>query len=165
MATLDSPESSLSALLRRHGVRQFLKFCIVGASSTVIDLVIFGVCMEVFHLPQRLGSAALGYVVAKCISAAFSITNGFIWNNRWTFADRKGGSTRERYGKFVLTNVVGMALSLWILVTVAHALPPDVGRYLPVHLHNPAGLIGNLVAICVVVFWNFTASRLWTFKH
>lgn len=164
MATLDAPESSVQSLLSRPGFRQFLKFCIVGASSTVIDFGVYLLLMEVAHLPRVIGAVALARTLAQCVSFSLAVTNGFIWNSRWTFRHRGGGTAGTRYAKFVLTNVVGLALNLSILQLVAHLLPQSVIGWLPVHLNDPAGFIGKIVATVCVLFWNFTASKYWTFN-
>jgi putative flippase GtrA len=166
------------SLLQRKGVRQFIKFLIVGASSTVIDFAIYLGLIEGLHLQRILGDALggnklfglidainLGRIVALCISFSFAVTNGFIWNSKWTFrhTDREG--LHQRYVKFVLTNIVGLILNLTILTAVSHLVPPSISGLLAHKLKDPAGFIGKLAATGVVVFWNFLASKYWTFKR
>jgi putative flippase GtrA len=154
----------IQAVARREGVRQFIKFCIVGASSTLIDLVIYFLLIEGFHLQRLVGNIELTRMVAQCISFVFSVSNGFYWNSRWTFRGREATGGKQRYGKFVLTNLIGLSLNIFVLNQVARVVPASLLRVLDPHLHDPAGFIGKLTAICVVVFWNFTASKYWTFR-
>jgi len=165
MSAIQSTNSLFQAVARREGFRQFVKFCIVGASSTLIDLTIYLFLIEVFHLQRFVGSLDTTRIVAQSISFVFAVSNGFFWNNRWTF--RAGGVTpaKTRYGKFVLTNLIGLSLNLLILRLVAHAVPPAIERVLDAHLHDPAGFVGKVTATFVVVFWNFCASKYWTFKR
>jgi putative flippase GtrA len=153
------------SVARREGLRQFIKFCIVGVSSTLIDLTIYLFLIEVFHLQRFVGNLDTARIAAQSISFVFAVSNGFFWNNRWTF--RAGDTTpaKTRYGKFVLTNLIGLSLNLLILRVVAHSVPPAIERVLDAHLHDPAGFVGKVTATFVVVFWNFCASKYWTFKR
>ena len=151
-------------MFQRRGVRQFIKFCIVGASSTLIDFSVYLLLIEGLHLQTLIGSLTLARPAAQSISFLFAVTNGFIWNNRWTFRGSGGGAVHSRYGKFVLTNGIGLSLNLLILTLVAHAVPAAVTHLLDPYLDDPAGFVGKVAATAVVVFWNFTASKYWTFK-
>jgi hypothetical protein len=43
-------------------------------------------------------------------------------------------------------------------------VPVAITSLLAHRLRDPAGFIGKIAATGVVVFWNFTASKYWTFK-
>jgi len=154
-------------MLRRPGVRQFVKFCLVGASSTLVDFAIYLFLMEGLHLTRLLGSLMAARLAAQSIAFTFSVTNGFIWNSLWTFKSTSSEPARRRYPKFVATNLIGLGLNLSILTLVAHAVPPSLAAFTGslLHLHDPQGFIGKLCATAVVVFWNFTASKYWTFRE
>ena len=163
MTAIQSTEGTFQRVLNRPAIRQFVKFCIVGAGSTVIDFTLFWILIEKVHLQQYIGAPALTRVAAASISFLFAVSNGYYWNSRWTFQAGTQGA-RSRYAKFLLTNVVGLALNLGILSLVAHLVPEGIVTALISHLHDPAAFIGKLAATFVVVFWNFLASRYWTFK-
>lgn len=135
-------------------MRQLIKFCIVGASSTVIDIGILALLLKFFHF--------LPWWVNASISFCFAVSNGFFWNQRWTFRAKNISSTRAQYSKFFVTNVIGLGLNLLIskgfliLFTgeVSHAVNPD----------DRTILLAKLCSIPLVVIWNFGASRLWTFR-
>ena len=165
MSVTNTASSMFQSVAQREGVRQFVKFLIVGASSTVIDFAIYLLLIEGLHLQSIVGSDDMGRLIAQSISFSIAVTNGFIWNNKWTFQSSDKGGAKKRYAKFVLTNLVGLSLNLAILHTVANAVPPGVSAMLHHYLRDPEGLIGKAVANAVVVFWNFTASKLWTFKR
>lgn len=162
----------LQRLLLKPQSRQFVKFCIVGASSTLISFSIFSLLLYGEKLKQLLqgwlaGSPSLlafldaydGHVqVAALIAFLFAVTNGFVWNNLWTFRMRNAEGARERYVKFVLVNVVGLLLNQGILfVTNRMLVQATGGRGWEPHA-------AFMVATAIVVFWNFNANRLWTFK-
>lgn len=147
--------SSLSAgerLIGRPGVRQFIKFCLVGASSTIVDLGVFYLLNTVF---------GLWWLLADIVSFSLGVTNGFIWNSRWTFGQIENSSPRTRYIKFVAVNLVGLLLSVTIMKTVF------AFYYGGWHHDDPKGWIAiaaKLTATPIVVFWNFFANKHWTFK-
>jgi putative flippase GtrA len=162
------------SILRHSGVQQFAKFCIVGASSTVISLSIFSLLVYHFHLDQVLHSALAGtpriqqfvdtydlYVqVAAFIGFTFAVTNGYIWNSRWTFPRTDSVKRHQQYVRFVLVNVVGLILNQIILFVVNNML--TAGR--PAAEKGWEPLIAFGIATGIVVFWNFLANKHWTFK-
>src|SRR4051812_4959663 len=105
MTVLES-RANFHTILRQPGFRQFVKFCVVGATSTFVDFAVYLALMEVAHLPQYVHSLILARTLAQLVSFTFAVTNGFIWNSRWTFRHASKGRGAERYGKFVLTNLI-----------------------------------------------------------
>jgi putative flippase GtrA len=63
---------------------RFLKFGVVGVANTLITLAVFNLVAVVLGWPAVLGNA-LGW--------AAGFANSFVWNRRWTFADRTGVDT------------------------------------------------------------------------
>src|SRR5579862_3009833 len=111
--TADSiPLSRSQPLHERPSIRQFVKFCIVGASSTVVSFAIFNLLYQKFDFPL---------VPAVTIAFLLSVMNGFFWNRRWTFKEARHMSARDQYVKFLAVNVVGWFLNTSIVVLiVAH---------------------------------------------
>jgi putative flippase GtrA len=142
----------------RAGFQQLIKFCIVGASSTVIDKGSLWVLLNKV-LPQA------PWWVCSTISFCLAVSNGFFWNRHWTFR-AQGGShapAREQYMKFVATNAVGLGLNLGITKLFLVILSGQI-------LHTTTApsptqvLFASLCAVPIVVFWNFTAAKYWTFR-
>lgn len=160
-------------LHERHSVRQFVKFCIVGASSTVISFGVFNFLYLKYAFPL---------VPAVTIAFLLAVMNGFMWNRHWTFKESKHKAAHEQYVKFLAVNVVGWFLNTSIVVLIVahytsggHGIFGDQQQFLKVVWAIVAGqhsgfnkwLVNGALAAatCVVVFWNFFANRLWTFKH
>lgn len=148
-------------LMQRAGFRQLIKFCLVGASSTVIDVGLL------FFLTKRLMVLSslpwVPWFTWNTLTFCLAVTNGFIWNRRWTFRAQIHGAAREQYVKFFVTNSVGLVLSLFLtklflMMLFGHAVlgenNPD-----PNHL-----MIAKICAIPFVMIWNFSAAKFWTFK-
>lgn len=161
---------SVASFVTGKGPRQFVKFCIVGATSTVIDFGLLNLLHYRVGLPLAL-SATISFFVAVC--------NGFYWNRRWTFRAGEGDAKRQ-YPKFVATNLVGWLLNLTIMTAVlisVRDLHPMTADETPMQI---VGLIAmgkgkdifpqlwvnaaKAIATVFVTAWNFTASKLWTFK-
>lgn len=136
------------AQLRRKGIRQFVKFCIVGSSSTLIDFTVANVAYYVLQVRP----AALASVMGFCVA----VVNGYFWNSRWTFRDRQRRAVHEEFVRFVTVNIIGALLNYTIVSLV---LLLDNQDPHPKWVFNGA----KLLATGIVVFWNFFANRHWTF--
>ena len=131
---------------------QFVKFCLIGASSTVLDVVISRLLMDKF---------GMHWLAANTLSFAVAVTNGYLWNSLWTF--RGMGSTRRhtQYLKFVAVNVVGYGLNTLIMTLMILLLAGHVNGNPP----RPAWAVAKATAILLVAIWNFLANKRWTFAE
>ncbi len=146
-------ESAAPGPLQRPAIQQFIKFCIIGATSTVIDAAIS------YTLTYHYG---INQTLAKSISFVFSVSNGFFWNSRWTFRGMGSGRLHEMYTKFIAINIVGLILNLTLFKLVQ---VPFSGRFIGQgRPSKPVFFLAFLTATFFVAFWNFTANRKWTFK-
>jgi putative flippase GtrA len=165
------PTSSfLQTLWARPGIRQLAKFCIVGASSAIID---FGL-LNLLHF-----KAGVPIVYAMTISFFCAVANGFYWNRRWTFG-ATDGDAKKQYPKFFLSNSIGWMLNLSIttgVLVLAERLnllhtQRDFGEVVRAIVFKDSSVpftplvlnAAKVVATLCVTAWNFTAARLWTFK-
>jgi len=161
---------AFASFTARQGTRQFVKFCLVGASSTVIDFSL------VYFLRFHVG---LPIALAASISFLVSVANGFYWNRRWTFR-ATGGDARRQYPKFLATNLIGYTLNLSImtlaLIIASHLNLTTVDRSTAEIVHliltgegkqdfSPRAVLAAKAAATVfVTAWNFTAAKFWTFR-
>ena len=153
------------------GARQFIKFCIVGGSSFVIDFGTFNVLL-LLHVPAALALMA-GFLLG--------VTNAYTWNSRWTFRDRQG-DRRKQIPLFFATNLVGFLLNLGVTTGVlvagahygwtrTHFTPAQTMVMVLTRSISKANgfslLALDVAMICatvVVTFWNFGASKFITFR-
>lgn len=131
----------MQSLLRRRGVRQFVKFAIVGASSTVIDWGIF------YLLDFTLG---VYYLTAKVLSFSIAVINSFIWNRHWTFRSTNPNK-RQEFIKFLIIALVGLTINALIM-------------YFSVTIYHTRKIVGLIFATGITTFWNFLVNKFWTFK-
>ena len=128
---------------------KFVRFCVVGASSTTIDLGLLAA------LTNGLGWHPL---LANPLSFGLGVTNGFYWNRRWTFSEARNEEPVGQYARFVAVNGIGLLLDQAVLATVMFLGPPagwsdDLSKW-----------VGKIASMPLVVAWNYTAHSLWTFR-
>ena len=161
-------------LTQHRGLRQFVKFCIVGSSSFLVNLT----CLNVLYY-----RAHVWLIVSLSIAFLVSLCNGFYWNRRWTFKESRSKAAHTQYLQFFAINLFAWFLNTSIVILVivhfAHpgsALLVNPGDFWTIFsaiisgkaktTYPPLLLNGaQLAATSVVVFWTFFANRFWTFKH
>ena len=148
----EAQQSKVTRLVGRPGLRQFVKYCLVGASSFAIDTVISFTLFFGLHLSSN---------VANTVSFMGGVTNGFFWNSRWTFGHIETGNPKARYVKFLAVNLIGLGLNLLCFNTILMLLNGSTHHSVT---SKPEYLTAKLGACAVVVFWNFFANKHWTFK-
>lgn len=150
----------LSRLAQHSGLRQFVKFGLVGTSSTLINLGVLYLMLRLLG-GHRYISATVAFLV--------SVVNGYYWNRRWTFKDAPTKSVGTQFTQFVLVNLISLALDLLIIRLASVPLEAEL-RHLqtawpPDKIERVAVLAAQLIATAVIVFWNYFANRFWTFKR
>lgn len=158
----------------RKIVRQFVKFCIVGGTSFVIDYCIrmtilyaHGVAPYsieggqwlIKNVPLLFGSfkspTDAFFPVAAFCGASIAILNSFYWNRLWTFKIRGGEERAAQLRRFVVISLIGLVLNVLIGTLVNYLLPGD---------SKNSARVATVAAAMIVAIWNFTGQRLYAFK-
>jgi dolichol-phosphate mannosyltransferase len=137
--------NAIASIANRRGVRQFVKFGIVGASGFLVNLAIFTVL-------QRLDpnhTEALHYNVLYSLSFLAGGVSNYWLNRVWTF--RSTGHAVREGTQFLTVSVIALAVGLVVSAIVA----PWIG-----HGHR-TWFIATVAGILV----NFFVNKYWTFKH
>jgi len=131
-----------------HGLRkpanwmQLVKFGLVGASGTVVNLAVYSLFVQAFDLH---------YVVAAVIAWCVAVVNNFMWNRHWTFQAR-GGSTGFQAPRFFVVSLIALGFGLIVLeLLISVAGMPKI----------PA----QAIAIVAATPLNFIGNKLWSFRH
>jgi len=122
---------------------RFAKFCIVGAS---------GIGVNEGGLWILTDFGGVHYLISGLISVEASIITNFLLNDFWTFKDRRNASMLRRGMKFNLARLSGLLLNLallWLFTSI-------LGIFY---------LTSNLLAIALVMLWNYAWSRHWVLKQ
>jgi dolichol-phosphate mannosyltransferase len=129
--------------IRMRALRTFVRFVLVGASGTVVNLGFFSVGLH----------AGLNKYLASPLAIEVSIIWNFLLNNYWTFRERK---TRDRTGiKGLKYNLVSFA-SLGVSFTTFTAMTLFVPR--------ASLLLDQLIGILPAVLVNYFLNSYWTFR-
>lgn len=121
-------------------LRQFARYCLVGALNTGVGLSIIFAAMGVFRLSPVV-SNAVGF------GAGFLVS--FALNRQWTFKSTR--SMQWSFPLFALICAVGYVLNLTALVAAIHIL--DVAPYL-----------AQLVGVGAYAIFVFLGSRFLAFR-
>lgn len=112
----------------------FIKFNVVGASNTLVDLAVF---FTLVHVGVSPGWAqVLGY--------ACGILNSFAWNRGWTFGQGHVTFGAPRFWLFVAVNGAVLGLSTgWVLGATALGATVLVAKLSSFALTLPCSYFGS----------------------
>ena len=123
------------------GINKFIKFGLVGVLNTLINWIIFAL----------LNFVGVYYIVANVIAYAIATANSYIWNSKWVFK-YNGEDKKETTAKFIILNLIGLALNTAIL-------------YFLVDILSFNKLVGLVITTAIVMVINYIANKIWVFKE
>ena len=130
---------------------RFIKFGLVGASGTVINILVLYLAQEHFLKGIADFHTRLNYSIALAITLA-TISN-FYWNRRLTWRDRTRNTPQPALQLFA-KYVMAAALSIVIQSLLT--------KWLALYLHY---IVANLIAIVLSSVVNFVANDKLTFRR
>jgi putative flippase GtrA len=133
---------------RREGKR-FVKFAIVGGIGAAIDFGVLNLLILVFNWDK---------FYANLFSVSCAIISNFWWNRHWTFPESRDHDLHISFGKFAAVNLVGLVINQIVFVAT------DRFIFDPLFPHPIDYNLAKATAIGVVLFWNFGANRMWTYR-
>jgi putative flippase GtrA len=141
----------------RERVR-FLKFATVGAIGSVVDI---GIANLLIHLLN------LRLVYAGSISFICAVFSNFTLNRYWTYPDSRSRHFMHQLGMFFLVNSVGIGIRIPILHFVEPFMSVEFEGLAHLSHATAESLAKNatlILAIGVVMLWNFFINRYWTYN-
>jgi putative flippase GtrA len=129
------------ALRERSNWEELVKFCVVGASGYVVNLLVYVALLDGADLDYRL--AATG-------SFLVAVTNNYLWNRLWTFRHHRGHFAYQGL-RFLVVAIVAYLCNLAILTLLVEL---GVGE-----------VIAQAIAIVLVTPANFVGNKLWSFRR
>ncbi len=138
----------LRSVINTKELIRFFRFATVGAIGMVVDLSILNALVKLAGWPLLL---------ANSISFSAAVLNNFTWNRRWTFPESRNRPVYTQLPQFALVNILGLLINNLVLLAMYHLIRgriPDPWDY----------NLAKVFAIGVVLFWNFGANRLWTYR-
>lgn len=142
--------NGLRALVARLLAIRFVRFGTVGASGTVVNLVVLWLAQEKLLVAVEPPSMRLNLALALAILCA--TINNFAWNRLWTWADRGplfGARPLQQFFKYAAACWLGMAIQFVLTKLLAG------------HMQY---LLANVLSIVLASVFNFVANDQWTFE-
>ena len=133
---------SFAAIAQRRGVRQFVKFGVVGASGFIVNFVVFTVLQRFTALPLLVDNS-VGFM-------AGGVSNYF-FNRVWTF--RSTGHAAKEGAQFLTVSFLALLVSDAVFYILIHPLR--------IHHYHTVWFVATLSS----VFVNFFVNKYWTFRH
>jgi putative flippase GtrA len=139
-----SATTLFARLTQRRGIRQFVKFGIVGASGFIVNLVVFTLLQHPLSLENRIH----WYYVIYSIAFLCGGISNYVFNRIWTFRSN-GHAVREGVAFLSVS-----AAALVVALIVGHLVAPYVGN------GHKNWFISTVSAMVV----NFLVNKYWTFR-
>jgi putative flippase GtrA len=139
-----SAETMFGRLTQRRGLRQFVKFGVVGASGFVVNLIVFTLLQHV--VPNH--AAAGPYMTIYSIAFLSGGVSNYFLNRAWTFR------STAHVGREGLSFMMVSVLALIVGLLVSWAIAPWLG-----HGHK-TWFVATVAGIVV----NFFVNKYWTFR-
>ncbi len=142
---------------RRQEIKRFFKFAAVGAGGFLTHFTIVNVLVQIFGVSETLANP-VGFITA--------VVQNFTLNRYWTFPESRNRDPRRQLVQFFIVSVIGLAINQLVFYLVHTSLESFwVSLVGNVRLgHALSYNFALCVAVGVVLFWNFTANRLWTYR-
>lgn len=149
------------ALLRWLEQFRYIKFGIVGASGTVVNLAMLHLGHE--YIFYAIESTYKKPYFSLALAIALATVNNFTWNRLWTWSDRvkaqanAGADTGssaphllKEFGQYATASGFGSALQYGLTLLLSGSMDYR---------------LANIVAIVIASVSNFLANDKWTFKR
>jgi putative flippase GtrA len=139
-----SQSTFVGRFAQRRGVRQFVKFGVVGASGFIVNLIVFTLLQRI--VPNHAETMPKNVIYSMAFLSG-GVSNYFL-NRAWTF--RSTGHV----GREGLSFMAVSALALLVSLIVLNAAAPWLGN------GHKAWFISTVAGI----FVNFFINKYWTFR-
>jgi putative flippase GtrA len=158
---------------RHKELERFLKFAFVGMVGTVVDLGVTNFLTRIiFHVNKDNGSTL--FLAASTIGFIMAVSNNFVWNRYWTYPDSRSYPVLRQLAQFFAVNALGLLIRVFVIALLSLPFAALIGSLPQAFLSGLAitkdlqALLGGdmalLVAIGVVMLWNFFVNRYWTYN-
>jgi putative flippase GtrA len=130
----------LSRKIRGLLEREFLRFCLVGASGYAVNLAAYAALL----------AAGLHYLAAAAISFLVAAGSNYAWNRTWTF-QTSGAPVLGQGARAMLVSGLSLGANQLFLLALVAA--------------GAGHLAAQAAAIVLVTPFSFTANKLWAFAE
>lgn len=134
-------ENTELELLTSELVVKFIRYALVGFTGVVVDFSVTYIFKEYVKLSKYVANS-LGFCTA--------VLTNYLLNRYWTF----GAGNEDvfiQFGTFLAVSLIGLAINNFIIYLLNEKL--KINFY-----------VSKIVAIFVVIFWNFFVNYYYTFR-
>ena len=131
-----------AALRKPANWLQLVRFATVGASGYAVNLAVFTLLVHVAGIDYKLAAVA-AFVVA--------LSNNFVWNRAWTFAEASSGHAGFQAARFCVVSLVAFGFNLVVLFALVVWLGLEK-------------VAAQAIAIAAATPLNFLGNKLWSFR-
>jgi dolichol-phosphate mannosyltransferase len=140
---------------------RYIKFGIVGASGTVVNLVMLHIGHE--YLFNAIEASYKKPYLSLALAISLATLNNFTWNRLWTWSDRVRTLEASEGAQPVSLRLLGMEFGQYV---TASAFGSTLQYVLTLLLSGSMDYrLANIVAIIAASVSNFLANDRWTFKR
>ncbi len=148
-------------------VERFLKFAIVGTIGAVIDLGLTNVLLQFIFHPQAGDDRPVQ--IATAIGFVTAVVSNFIFNRYWTYPDSRSRAIATQLTQFFVVNAVGLGIRELVVTLLNTPFATLVKGVLGTRIAPDAQLrlganMAIMVALVIVMLWNFFVNRYWTYN-
>ena len=150
---------------KRQEFVRFVKFCVVGTIGTAIDFGLLNLLYNVLGVHQ---------VLSNVVSVSAATVNNYAWSRFWVYPETKHQHGARKFGQFVIVSAIALGLNTAILWVTDHwflgeggflsGLVAPIAVWLDMEHSVLSSNGAKVVATGIVLFWNFFANRMWTFR-
>lgn len=134
-------------MFRKYGIWQFIKFCFVGVSNTLLSYLIYVAVITMLKDSQL----SYDYIIANVVAFILSVLWSFCWNRRYVFNGSEENvfiSLLKTYISYGFSGIVLSNLLSWVWIDIF-----NISKY-----------IAPLFNLVLSVPINFLLNKYWAFK-
>lgn len=120
---------------------KFFRFGVVGFTGVLIDFSVTWLCKEILKINKYIANS-LGFIAAA--------TSNYFLNRRWTFHNHDPEILMQ-YTKFLIVAAIGLLISNTIIYFLCEKRKWNF-------------YFSKLIAIVIVMLWNFLVNYRFTFQ-
>lgn len=140
---------------------RYIKFGIVGASGTVVNLVVLYLGHE--YVFNTIEATYKKPYLSLALAITLATVNNFTWNRLWTWSDRVKALEAQEEQQPVSLRMLGLEFGQYV---TASAFGSALQYVLTLLLSGGMDYrLANIIAIIAASVSNFLANDRWTFKR
>lgn len=132
----------ISKLFSKSFIKEFIKFAIVGALGTLVNIFILFLFTDIFKMY---------YIFSEIIAFITSGINNYLLDKIWAFKEELQEYIVRKYSQFLLISILSLLINLSIL-------------FILVEYFGWWYILAEIVAIICAFFINYLGNKFWTFK-